>query len=160
MKIYNDISREYEILNEVKDCENVVQICDIFYSIDNQYNIIQNLVFECCDQTLDDFLDDARQEQVYLGINSIKSISRQILKGLNYLHNKNIVHRDLKPENIFLKNDKDETIVKIGDFGSAKKLSLNTKSTPYIVSRYGLSGFIFTNYNPKNKILQIKKIKK
>ena len=48
------------------------------------------------------------------------------------IHSKNIVHRDLKPENILLQGDK----VKICDFGSSKFITKNTKSTPYIVSRY------------------------
>ena len=51
---------------------------------------------------------------------------------MKLIHSKNIVHRDLKPENILLRDDK----VKICDFGSSKFILKNTKSTPYIVSRY------------------------
>ena len=51
---------------------------------------------------------------------------------MKLIHSKNIVHRDLKPENILLREDK----VKICDFGSSKFILKNTKSTPYIVSRY------------------------
>ncbi|XP_065571946.1 uncharacterized protein LOC136034603 isoform X3 [Artemia franciscana] len=49
----------------------------------------------------------------------LKKYSRQILRGLNYLHNQNppIVHRDLKCDNIFI-NGADAS-VKIGDLGLA-----------------------------------------
>ncbi|KAK6993525.1 hypothetical protein BgiMline_010077 [Biomphalaria glabrata] len=43
----------------------------------------------------------------------------QTCNGLAYLHHKSIVHRDLKPENILLTA---EGIVKIADFGLAKKV--------------------------------------
>ncbi|KAJ7297175.1 hypothetical protein O6H91_10G045800 [Diphasiastrum complanatum] len=47
-------------------------------------------------------------------------ITRQILKGLQYLHSKKIVHRDIKPSNLLL-NHKQE--VKIADFGVSTELA-------------------------------------
>jgi len=44
---------------------------------------------------------------------------KQILMGVNYLHDKKIIHRDLKLGNIFL-NDNME--IKLGDFGLATKV--------------------------------------
>jgi len=32
------------------------------------------------------------------------TISKDVLKGLEYMHERNIVHRDVKPENILLMN--------------------------------------------------------
>jgi len=46
---------------------------------------------------------------------------RQICRGVQYLHNHNIVHLDLKPENVVC-TQKDNTTVKIIDFGTAKQL--------------------------------------
>merc|ERR1719189_1818190 len=45
---------------------------------------------------------------------------KQILLGVNYLHEKKIIHRDLKLGNIFLN---EEMEIKIGDFGLATKES-------------------------------------
>ncbi|KAN0043141.1 hypothetical protein ACTA71_010778 [Dictyostelium dimigraforme] len=41
---------------------------------------------------------------------------RQIVEGLNHIHNQQIIHRDLNPANIFINNEQN---VKIGDFGLA-----------------------------------------
>ncbi|KAL4885133.1 hypothetical protein BJY04DRAFT_205682 [Aspergillus karnatakaensis] len=52
------------------------------------------------------------------GESVVKSLTRQCLEGLSYLHDKGILHRDLKADNILL--DLDGTC-KISDFGISKK---------------------------------------
>ncbi|XP_060704800.1 myosin light chain kinase, smooth muscle-like [Hemiscyllium ocellatum] len=49
---------------------------------------------------------------------------RQILAGLQFMHQQSIVHLDLKPENIVCV-DKNGTLIKIIDFGLARKLDSN-----------------------------------
>jgi serine/threonine protein kinase len=36
MKVGNIISREYEVLSLLKGCENIVQLLDFFYSLDEK----------------------------------------------------------------------------------------------------------------------------
>lgn len=52
-----------------------------------------------------------------------KTITRQILNGLAFIHGRQIVHRDLKPKNIMLNTRGFELSVKIGDFGLSRELS-------------------------------------
>jgi len=52
-------------------------------------------------------------------------IIEQVARGLNKAHAMRLVHRDLKPENIFLL-DEDPLLVKILDFGIAKRIDASS----------------------------------
>ncbi|PNX76290.1 putative serine threonine-protein kinase WNK5-like protein [Trifolium pratense] len=68
-------------------------------------------------------LREYRQRYNKVDIRALKNWARQILSGLEYLHNNNppVIHRDLKCDNIFVNGHKGE--VKIGDLGLAAILS-------------------------------------
>lgn len=69
-----------------------------------------------------------------LSINSIRSISNDILQGLSFLKECSVLHLDLKPENIFLINNTLHHVV-IGDFGLAafsdSKIDYNVQTCWY-----------------------------
>jgi serine/threonine protein kinase len=127
------ISREFEVLERLRNCENCIQMLDIYYSKTDDGKKVQNIVFEYCSGNLEDVIQIAKQNNTFIPMRDIKDYMRQILTGMAYVHKQGICHRDLKPENIL----KSETgVVKICDFGSAKVMSLTSLNTPYIVSRY------------------------
>ncbi|XP_027059568.1 serine/threonine-protein kinase Chk2-like [Pocillopora damicornis] len=49
-----------------------------------------------------------------------KLLFYQMLVAVKYLHDQGITHRDLKPENVLLSSEKNETLIKITDFGLSK----------------------------------------
>ena len=57
-----------------------------------------------------------------------------MFRGLNYLHYQDIGHRDIKPHNLLL--DPQSCVLKVCDFGCAKKLLQGETSISYICSRY------------------------
>mmetsp|Transcript_19055 Transcript_19055/g.43381 ORF Transcript_19055/g.43381 Transcript_19055/m.43381 type:complete len:333 (-) Transcript_19055:289-1287(-) len=52
-----------------------------------------------------------------------RRLCKILLCAVGHMHRHNIAHRDLKPENIFLLNEDDDTSIKIGDFGFAKRVA-------------------------------------
>jgi serine/threonine protein kinase len=87
---------------------------------------------ELCSDTLESYIDSRNELLVQLKKQSEEEylkkkreffreglvFSKQILKGLAYIHSHFVVHRDLKPSNIFIANK----VCKIGDFGLVKPL--------------------------------------
>ena len=130
IKTSQKISREYEILQILHGCENVIQLEDFFYSLNYKGDLIQNFVFEYCQSNLEDVLTNHIKGKVFLDYKTIKRLMFNLIKGLKALHVNKIAHRDFKPENVLIKDGD----VKVADLGSAKILM--DVNSPFVVSRY------------------------
>jgi serine/threonine protein kinase len=75
-KAGNIISREYEILQALKNAPNVVQLLDFFYTVDSKQRIIQNSVFEFCDRSLEDVVKSLEKRNTYLDILDLKMLTK------------------------------------------------------------------------------------
>mgnify|MGYP002780498459 CR=1 FL=1 len=65
---------------------------------------------------------------------NIKRFLREVLLGLEYLHNHGIIHRDLKAQNILLVDRGGRLTAKISDFGISKNMSgEDTRSSSMLV---------------------------
>ena len=144
-KIKEEIfKREIEIMKEIK-CDYSVYIFD--YYIDYNYYYI---VMEKCDGDLYDLLEEKKN----FSESEIKKICLQLNKALKIMVEKKIIHRDLKPENIFIKYispNKNDFIVKLGDFGNSRKYQQNNHSTKIITEGYAAPEILFSgdqSYDP------------
>jgi glycogen synthase kinase 3 beta len=64
----------------------------------------------------------------------VKIYSYQLVRSIAYIHAVGICHRDIKPQNVLV--DTNSHILKLCDFGSAKKLIPGEPNVSYICSRY------------------------
>lgn len=75
-----------------------------------------------------------RKQKTLMPDVQVKLYAYQMLRSLAYIHNIGVCHRDIKPQNILV--DPESHVVKLCDFGSAKKLQKDETNISYICSRY------------------------
>ena len=131
-------------MKEIKS-DNSVEIYD-HYSDDNYYYIIM----EKCDEDLSDLLEKKK----LFSESEIKTIFLQLNKAFKIMYEKKIIHRDLKPQNIFIKyisSNKNDFIVKLGDFGISRQYQQKDFSTKIGTREYAAPEIIYSGskkYDP------------
>ena len=82
---------------------------------------------------LDHIRDYKRFRGAYgLPSDQIKSLMKQLLVGLAFIHERGYFHRDMKPENILYQDG----VLKIADFGLSKEYEKNQNQTNYVSTRW------------------------
>ena len=79
-------------------------------------------------------LKQSQENKWKLNNKDYATMTKQIVRALNYMHKKNVIHRDLKLENVMVdigsnEQGKPELILKLTDFGFSKVLETNKKET-------------------------------
>ncbi|KAF5829297.1 kinase-like domain-containing protein [Dunaliella salina] len=113
----NSLEREIQVLLQV-DHPNCIKLENVYITPRKVY-LVTELV------TGGELLDRVTEKGNYSEEDSRRLI-KQILNGVAYLHSHGIVHRDLKLENMILQNERDDSPVKIADFGLSKFFSPET----------------------------------
>lgn len=127
-------SRELELLR-LTSHPNIIALKYFFnYKSSQDNKIYQHLAMECLPETLQLEIRRYSTNKLQLPIKHIKLYTYQIARGMLYLHALGICHRDIKPSNILV--DPATGVLKICDFGSAKRLEPKQPSVSYICSRY------------------------
>jgi len=103
--------QEITILQKL-DHPNVLKLYEYFEDERNVY-----LVTEICKGGE---LFDKIIEEEFFSEKVAARLFQQILQSLNYCHKENIAHRDLKPENFLFETKKEDSDLKIIDFGLSK----------------------------------------
>ncbi|KAL6703133.1 hypothetical protein ACN47E_010195 [Coniothyrium glycines] len=106
--------REFDIIKDLSH-PNIIAIEKVFWS-NNTIYMFQELV------TGGDLFSYLEYQGGHLNEQQAAKIMFQILKGIEYLHDRDIVHRDLKPDNILMTSLNDNARAVITDFGAARFL--------------------------------------
>lgn len=107
------IAREVELQNTLKH-RHVVQFRHHFEDDLNVYIVLEN----CSRKSLVHVM----KHRASLTEPEVRYYMKQLVDGVQYIHNQNVIHRDLKLGNMFLTEDMQ---LKIGDFGLATRLDNN-----------------------------------
>lgn len=125
--------REIALLKQLDQQQhpNIVKLLDVVHGprLYNEKCMTLYLVFEHIEQDLATYM--ARCPKPGMSSEIIKSVMRQILSGVDFLHCNRVVHRDLKPQNVLVSSD---LRIKIADFGLAKIYDFDMKLTSVVVT--------------------------
>jgi calcium/calmodulin-dependent protein kinase I len=124
------MEQEVEVLNNVHH-PNCVSVREIFDTDKALY-----LVMDLC--TGGELLAAISRKERFSEAQA-SAVVKDILLGLQYLHQNGIVHRDLKPENVLLESRAPDSTVKISDFGLSK---LVQGKRQFLFSRCGTPAYV------------------
>jgi len=97
---------------------HIIQGFDFFVD-GNDFCSIQEL---CAHGDMQKFIDMRASQQQFCEERTVRRWFAEIMSAVHFLHSKAIIHRDLKPANVFLTGPECCMIIKLGDFGGARKL--------------------------------------
>ncbi|EGR31038.1 protein kinase domain protein [Ichthyophthirius multifiliis] len=127
-------NREFEII-KILNHQNIIKLKQAYYTKGNKDDeVYLNIVMEYVPETLSNLIRQYRKIKQQIPPQLLKVFSYQLIRGLAYLKGISIAHRDIKPQNIL--TDSENFLLKLCDFGSAKKLVKGDSNIAYICSRY------------------------
>lgn len=106
--------REITVMVCLGKHDNIVKLLDLFW---HEKSFIISM--EYADKG--DLYKHLNSSKGKLKFDQIRSILREILNGVEYLHSKGIIHRDLKTSNILINSSNG---IKIADFGLSKHVRM------------------------------------
>ncbi|KAL3813624.1 hypothetical protein ACJIZ3_014892 [Penstemon smallii] len=117
----SSLMREKLILDELKDCPEIIQCYGESFSYENGEKLYNVLLEYASGGALSEKLknsDDHRLPEL-----EIRRYTKSLLKGLNFIHKAGYVHCDIKLQNILITPNG----LKIADFGLAKRAGIEKK---------------------------------
>lgn len=117
--------REVKILRIMRH-ENIVQLKEAFRRKGKLY-----LVFEFVEKSMLDVLE-ANPNGV--DTETVRVLTCQLARAIEYCHRNDVIHRDIKPENLLI-NPADNAL-RLCDFGFARTMTTDQPLTDYVATRW------------------------
>mmetsp|Transcript_3540 Transcript_3540/g.3484 ORF Transcript_3540/g.3484 Transcript_3540/m.3484 type:complete len:154 (+) Transcript_3540:259-720(+) len=114
---------------------NIITLKHAFYTKgDKDDEIYLNVVMDYIPETVYRVLKHYNKMKQPVPTLLVKLYAYQSFRALAYIHSLGICHRDIKPQNLLI--DPTHHILKLCDFGSAKRVIKGEVNVSYICSRY------------------------
>jgi serine/threonine protein kinase len=106
---------EIAALKVLRGAPHIVRLFDVFKEKRFTYLVMEEMAGG-------ELLQRIAEKEVYTE-REARSVCRILFSAVDYCHKMKIAHRDLKPDNLLLLDKKDDTSIKIADFGFARKVT-------------------------------------
>jgi len=117
--------REVKILRIMRH-ENIVQLREAFRRKGKLY-----LVFEFVEKSMLDILE-ANPNGV--DVETVRVLTCQLIRAIEYCHRHDVIHRDIKPENLLISPQ--DNALRLCDFGFARTMTADSPLTDYVATRW------------------------
>jgi calcium/calmodulin-dependent protein kinase I len=134
------VKNEVTILQSLRNFESIVTLNDVLET-DLHYYLVMELMGG------GDAFDRILKKGMYPEVEA-RTVARNLLSSVGYMHYLTVAHRDLKPQNLLFQNPHNDTDFKIAGFSFAKRVlqpkSLRTRcGTPTYVAPEILMGELY-----------------
>jgi len=125
------VLNEVAMMQSLADNKYVVHLMDFYEEEDSFYIVLEYMAGG-------DVFDRIVSLTQYTELDA-RNLTLTLLRAVGGMHSLGIVHRDLKPQNLLLRDEKDNSSIKVADFGFARRVhtpeSLTTRvGTPTYVA--------------------------
>lgn len=131
------LSKEDEValkdeIDVLKDMEHkhIIRLYDVFEEPHHYYLVTEKMG--------GGELFDRIVQKSYYNEKEARDTCLILLSAIHYCHDQKVAHRDLKPENLLLTSEKDDSSIKIADFGFAKRV----KTPKSLTTQCGTPGYV------------------
>ena len=118
MAARRQVKDEITSLKLLRGGPHIIRLLDVFDKNNHPENVY--LVFE--EMKGGDLLERIVEKEIYTE-REARQVCKTVFTAIDYCHKKKVAHRDIKPHNIYLTEEGDDTTVRVGNFGFAKKVT-------------------------------------